>query len=409
MADILVLTPQLPFPAYQGASLRNWHILRGLAERHRVTLLSFLEDNQSNDPALIAPLLALCREVKTVPVPRRSLGRRATQLVTGRLPDMGHRLHSAEFNESLAQLLASRQFDVVQIEGIELARALTIARAIAPQSKVVFDNHNAETELQRRAFLTDLPYPARWPAAVYSFIQTSRLRRFERWICQEADAVTAVSQADRHHLQTLIPGLGITVIPNSLDVQAIQTGVDEVDPVPTDLLFSGKMDYRPNIDAVLWFAETIWPQLVAARPQTTWHIVGQKPHARLEATGRLPGVTLTGWVPGVEPYLAGATVYIMPFRLGSGTRLKLIEAMAAGKAIVSTAAGAEGFAVRHDQELLLAADAEGFATAVAHLLAHPNERARLGQAARRFAQQYDWRHVTPAFDEVYERISRKAP
>jgi polysaccharide biosynthesis protein PslH len=404
MADILVLTPQLPYPAYQGASLRNWHILRGLAERHRVTLLSFREDNQSSDPALIAPLLELCQVVRTAPVPQRRLGHRVRQLLTGRLPDMGHRLHSPEFNEALAQLLTSRQFDVVQIEGIELARALTIVRALSPQSKVLFDNHNAETELQRRAFLTDLPNPARWPAAVYSLVQTGRLRRFERWICTAADAVTAVSQTDRRHLQSLLPGREIAVIPNCLDIEEIRARLDQVVPVATDLLFSGKMDYRPNIDAVLWFAEAIWPRIIAERPQATWHIVGQKPHPRLEAVGRLPGVTITGWVADVEPYLAGATVYIMPFRLGSGTRLKLIEAMAAGKAIVSTFAGAEGFAVRPGEELLLKEDATGFATAVLHLLNHADERARLGQAAYQFARQYDWRQVTPAFDKVYQRL-----
>jgi glycosyltransferase involved in cell wall biosynthesis len=171
-----------------------------------------------------------------------------------------------------------------------------------------------------------------------------------------------------------------------------------------DLVFIGKMDYRPNVDAVLWFVDEVWPGIVAERPSATFAIVGQKPHPRLERLRGVPGVTLTGWVESVTPYLLGASVFIMPFRIGSGTRLKLIEAMAAAKAIVSTPIGAEGFAVRDGQELLLAETAEEMGTAVRHLLNHPQERQQLGQNARQFAQQYDWRQVIPRFDVLYQSL-----
>ena len=164
------------------------------------------------------------------------------------------------------------------------------------------------------------------------------------------------------------------------------------------------MDYRPNVDAVLWFADAVWPGIRAQKPEATFAIVGQKPHARLERLRDVPGITLTGWVDSVRPYLLGAGVFIMPFRIGSGTRLKLIEAMAVGKAIVSTSIGAEGFAVRDGHALLLADTAAEMGTAVLHLLAHPAERERLGQNARQFAQQYDWRQVIPRFDELYRQL-----
>jgi glycosyltransferase involved in cell wall biosynthesis len=167
------------------------------------------------------------------------------------------------------------------------------------------------------------------------------------------------------------------------------------------------MDYRPNIDAVLWFADAVWPKIVGERPSTTWAIVGQKPHARLERLRELPGVTVTGWVESVRPYLAGAGVYVMPFRVGSGTRLKLIEAMASGLAIVSTAVGAEGFPVQSGREIVLADGAEEMGTAVLHLLNHPEERARIGRNAIQFAQKYDWRVVIPAFAAIYDRLLGK--
>ena len=396
---ILILTPQLPYPPQQGTSLRNYHIIRGLAQRHEVTLLSFLEENQTADPAAIAPLQALCHKIETVAVPKRSMLSRLWQLVSSRLPDMAHRLYSPVFEIALRKVLAGNQFDVVQVEGIELARYIKLIR-IDSNARLVFDDHNAETELQRRNFLTDLYIPRRWVAAAYSWVQVGRLRRFERWACETVDAVVAVSETDRMHLQSLLSTLQspIAVIPNSIDVQAYQ---EVVEPEAYDLVFSGKMDYRPNVDGVLWFAEEVWPLICAERPSTTWVIVGQKPHARLESLRGLPGVTITGWVEQVQPYLAGAQVIVMPFRVGSGTRLKLIEAMATGKAVVSTPVGAEGFPVQHGRELLLAEGAVEMATAVVSLLNHPQKQIQLGRAAQQFAQQYDWRQVVPLFEESY--------
>ncbi|MCP5094045.1 MAG: glycosyltransferase [Chloroflexi bacterium] len=407
MANILILTPQLPYPAHQGTSLRNFHIIRGLAETHDVTLLSFLEPNQTADVEKIRPLHTLCTNIHTIPVPQRSTAKRLMQLAVTRRPDMAHRLFSRAFNAKLRQLLQETAFDIVQIEGIELARTIEEIRVVGPLSKILFDDHNAETELQRRNFLTDLRVPKRWPAAVYSWFQVRRLRRFERWACEVADAVTAVSDTDRRHLQTLLGDKAsntnkITVIPNSIDVRQYQAL--STDPISFDLLFSGKMDYRPNVDAVLWFAEEVWPRILQKRPSTTWAIVGQKPHARLAPLNQLPGVTITGWVDSVLPYLHGAKIPIMPFRIGSGTRLKIVESMAVGKAIVSTSVGAEGFGVQHERDLLLADSANGFATAVLRLLENPTERARFGQSAQQFAKNYDWRQVIPIFTEIYRNL-----
>jgi glycosyltransferase involved in cell wall biosynthesis len=407
---ILILTPQLPYPPHQGTSLRNYHIIRGLARRHQITLLSLLEAGQTADAETIAPLLDLCVAVETVPAPARSRGRRLWQLAATRRPDMDQRLHSPLFNVALRDLLSRNRFDVVQVEGIELARAMAIIRIVTPRSKILFDDHNAETALQRRALLADLTNPGRWPAAAYSWLQIGRLRRFERWACRQADWVTAVSEADRRHLLALLPSLRtkITVVPNCIDVQQFQSGpavAEERDGAfAYDLLFTGKMDYRPNVDAVLWFADEVWPRIRQQRPQTTWAIVGQKPHSRLQRVRELADVTVTGWVESVQPYLAGAAVYVMPLRVGSGTRLKLIEAMAAGKAVVSTPIGAEGFPVQHERQVLLAATPAETATAVLRLLDQPEERQRLGEAAQQLAQQYDWRRVIPLFDEVYKQM-----
>lgn len=407
MRRILVMTPELPYPPHQGASLRNFYILKGLAQHHTVSLLSFSDRVASRERIDKGPLPGLLESISIEATPRRSRRERLLRLLTSREPDMAYRLASNPFTVRLRSLLQDQAFDIVQIEGLELAYTLPIIRSLSPRSSILFDNHNAETALQRRAFLTDLQSPARWPLALYSWAQVGRLERFERWICGQADAVTAVSEADRRALAVLVPEQSITVIPNCIDVSSY---VDvPSDNVPAfDLVFSGKMDYRPNVDAVLWFAHAVWPRIREARPETTLGIVGQKPHQRLDALRDAPGITITGWVEQVQPYLAGATVFVMPFRMGSGTRLKLIEALAAGKPVVSTTLGAEGFGLRSGQGLLLADTPNEFATAVLTLLTQPEQRARLAAAGRQIAHRYDWRQVVPRFEEVHEAMLRGA-
>ncbi len=408
MAKILILTPQLPYPPQQGTSLRNYHIIQGLAAQHEITLLSFLEDNQTAVPTQIAPLADKCQRIETVPVPSRSAGTRLRQLVTTRLPDMAHRLASPVFTSRLRQLLTESDVDIVQIEGIELAHTIDVVR-IANKSgqnkiNIVFDDHNAETELQRRNMYTDWRQPRRWLAAAYSGVQVGRLRSYECWAGEQADWVTAVSETDKKHLQALGFQTPVTVIPNCIDTSAYAPPPDGPSENVYDLVFSGKMDYRPNVDAVLWFADAVWPMIKAARPSATWAIVGQKPHPRLNRLRQVAGITITGWVADIRPYLFGAQVFIMPLRVGSGTRLKLIEAFAAGKAVVSTQVGAEGFPVTHGQELIVADSAQAMGTAVVRLLENPQERTHLSRAAQQFAAHYDWRVIVPQFNQIYANL-----
>lgn len=391
--SILLLTPQLPWPLHQGTTLRNFHIVQGLAQRNRVVLLSFCDDETAD----MGPLVELCDEIVTVPTPSRSIGRRLWQLATSRLPDLAHRLADLAFDLALDDLLTTQTFDVVQIEGLELAGRITLVRAAAPHVRIVFDAHNAETALQRSALRTDWRAPQRWPAALYSLVQIGRLRRFEAWVCRAADAVTAVSADDAATLHALgAPTLPI-VIPNCIDVTAYSASGE----APAhDVVFVGKLDYRPNVDAALWFADAVWPLIRRERPHATAAIVGQKPHPRLERLRQIPGLQLTGWVPDVQPYLRGAGVVALPLRMGGGTRLKLIEALAAGRPIVSTTVGAAGFPVQDGVHLRLADDPAAFAAAVLHLLGDPVAAHTLAARGRAFAAQYDWRVVTPRFETV---------
>jgi glycosyltransferase involved in cell wall biosynthesis len=336
-----------------------------------------------------------------VHLPERTLRDRLRDLFTTRQPDMALRLASEPYAERLSAWLAREFFDVVQIGGIEMAPYLDTVKTARPRPLIIFDNLNCEYVLQRRAFLTDLRVPARWPGAAYSFVQWQRLRRYEAQICRHADRVLAVSDVDAEMLRELVPGLEVTVVPNGVDTQAYSPTASHPHTSPT-LVFTGTMDFRPNVDAVLWFVQKVWPQVRAQVPEAHFFVVGQRPHRRLDRLRGDPTITLTGWVDDARPYIAQATVYIAPLRIGGGTRLKLLEAMATGKPVVATRLGAEGYPVTDEQELLLADTPSAFAGAVVALLRAPERRAELGRAARVFVEQrYDWRAIVPQLEAVY--------
>jgi sugar transferase (PEP-CTERM/EpsH1 system associated) len=398
---VLFLTPQVPYPPQQGAALRNWGLISGLATRHEVEILSFLSPGQSLDQA--DPLRAVCR-IETVPLAVRTFRDRLRSMLTTREPDMALRLASELYAQRLADWLARESFDVVHVGGIEMAPYLGVLEAARPRPLVVFDNLNCEYLLQQRAFLTDLRAPARWPGAAYSFVQWRRLRRYEAQVCRRADRVLAVSGADAAALRKLVLGLDVAVVPNGVDTQVYrpETPIPKPQISKDALVFTGTMDFRPNVDAVLWFARKVLSRVRVQVPEAHFLVVGQRPHRRLDELRGAPAVALTGWVEDARPYIAQAAVYVAPLRIGGGTRLKLLEAMAMGKPVVATRLGAEGYPVTDGRELLLADTPADFAAAVVALLRAPERRVELGRVARAFVeQQYDWRAIVPRVEAVY--------
>jgi glycosyltransferase involved in cell wall biosynthesis len=168
------------------------------------------------------------------------------------------------------------------------------------------------------------------------------------------------------------------------------------------LVFTGKMDYRPNVDAALWFAAEILPRVRGAHREVEFHVVGQQPAPALLRLDGREGVAIAGAVADTRPHIAGAAVYVAPLRMGGGTRFKVLEAFALARPVVSTPLGAEGFAVASERELLLAGDAGTFAGAVVRLLSEPRLATRLGLAGQRFArEQHDWSVILPRLLDVY--------
>jgi len=393
--NCLIITASLPYPPASGGALRAYGILHGLHEAgHMLTLLTF-HDGRS-DP-MQTPLATLCQQIITVATPTRTRSARLRDLVFTREADIARRLYSAEFVAALTDLLTHHTFDLIQFEGIEVAGYLLVAKRLAPQARLCFDNFNAEAELQRLIARRDGRTPRRWPAAVYSTLQSRRINQFEGDLCRTADDVIAVSDEDAALLRPYTPTGRITVVPSGIFVDQYEHGERTALP-PHALVFTGKMDYRPNVDAVLWFADEILPLL----PDAHLVIVGQQPSARVQALTAHERVQVTGAVASVLPYLQGAAVYIAPLRMGSGTRLKLLEAMAARCAIVATPLAASGLSAAAKAAMCIAESPHEFTRAINKLLHDADKRHSLGEQAHEIVrQQYDWSVLIPRLLEVY--------
>jgi sugar transferase (PEP-CTERM/EpsH1 system associated) len=418
---ILFLTPQLPYPPMQGATLRNFYLIRETAKRHEVSLLTFTQTGDA--PIADSPLQQLCRELMAIPAPMpRPLWQRAWSSLASPSPDMALRLASKLFSHALLDWTLREHFDVIQVEGIELAAygimlnffwqfARQTTQRKPQASCLVFDDHNAEYVLQRSAFQADARQITRWHGALYSLVQWRKLIGYERRALGAHAATIAVSEADQRALQPLAPDKKIVVVSNGIDTQEYTLAIASRQTAPLamtttcDLVFTGKMDYRPNIDAALWFADEIFPLVRARAPQAQFVVVGQQPHPRVQALAQRDGIVLTGRVDDVRPYIVRAAVYVSPLRMGGGTRFKALQAMALGAPLVSTTLGCEGLAVQNEREALLADTPLDFANAIVRLLNDaPLRRQLRAQARKLVVEQYDWSRITPRLEELYAEL-----
>lgn len=395
---LLFVCPGLPYPPRKGAALRTWAFVRHLARRHEVSLLSFA------DAAAAAELRDVCRRIVTVPMPRRSLARRLATVGGSPKPDMFWRLRSPRFGRALDAWLGSAAFDAVIFESLEMA---PYHRRLPGSPPAVLDELNAEYVLQRRAALNDLRSPGRWVGGAYSLLQWLELRRWEAATLRRFDRVVAVSEDDARALRA-IARIEPAVVPNGVEIAAfaeVFRARQACETYPPGLLFVGTLDFRPNVDALVWFVREIWPRLHAARPDLRFRIVGASPSSTVRRLGEVAGVEVVGPVEDVRPFLAEAAVYVLPMRIGGGIRLKLLEAMAAGVPVVTTAMGAEGVPVT-EQHVALADTPPAFADTALRLLADPGlARSQASHAHALAAARYDWAGIAAGLEGVLEGLT----
>jgi glycosyltransferase involved in cell wall biosynthesis len=244
-------------------------------------------------------------------------------------------------------------------------------------------------------------FEVKWRDRVVSRIEYAKMRRFEPEQTRRFHHVIAVSEADRDAMSTMVDPSHISVVPTGVDLSKYRYD-PESRPCGPLVVFTGSMDWEANIDGVEFFCKEIWPLVLAKAPEAHFRIVGRDPHSRVKRLAS-DSVAVTGTVPSVVDHLREAAVFVVPLRIGGGTRIKIYEGMAMGKATVSTTVGAEGLDVRHGRDILLEDTASGFAGAIVTFLQNEEVRRRYEAAAAATARKYDWSVITQRFVDVLHK------
>jgi len=385
-------------PPDTGGKIRSYSILRELARSHSVTFFSFYAEH-SGDVHL--ELARVFDRVECMPLKlpaRKSLAeiRNWAWHSLSSDPYAIRKYCRPEVAARLRRLLQEESFDIILCDFLVAAGVIPWDQ---PGSKVLFA-HNVEALLAKRQYQTATN--TLWRALCWREWRTTAAA--ERHYLALADHVLAVSETDRDFFLQYLDPDKVSVVPTGVDIEYFQptAGPEQ----PNSLIFTGSMDWMPNEDGIIHFREQILPLIRRRLPDVSLWIVGRDPPARLQAlAAEEKNVRLTGRVEDIRPYLARGAVCIVPLRVGSGTRLKIFEAMAMGKAVVSTTLGAEGLPVRHGMNILLADEPRDFAAAVVTLLSDPAGRAALGAAARTLVERnYSWARVAADFSAILARV-----
>jgi len=399
---ILYLMSSFPYPAYGGGALRIMGLLNGAASAgHDLSILSF-----GKEPPTDTPVHDIASHIQVIPAPHRRKQDRLKTLLLSRQADMQRRSWDTAYVQALTELLTQQSFDIVQLQSLEMGIYWETIRTVQPTAKIIYDAYNAEAELQKMVFQTDRQHLKRLPIAVYSWMQWQRLIRFEMALCQAVDGVLTVSQDDHDILQSGAGDTPIWVVNNGITVQDYATEpLSNVEIHQPALVFTGIMDYRPNVDAALWFVEDILPHV--KHKDVRVYLVGNRPSASVQALANHPQVTVTGFVDDVLPYLHQATIFVVPLRVGSGTRLKLLQAMSAQRPIISTSVGAMGLNIKAGRDMLIADNAVAFAASINTLLNQPDQRQQLAKNGRSFVEtHFDWSVISPRLLAAYDATNQ---
>jgi glycosyltransferase involved in cell wall biosynthesis len=306
---------------------------------------------------------------------------------------------SSAMSQKVAEA-ASQPFDLIHADSIHMIGYAELAALAQPKAAVMYNWHNIESEAMRRFGGTTASRAKAWYAA-----QTAaKLEALERRILKTAQGHVVCSEREREALSALASGARIEVVENGVDTAAFR-GIGSASAHSTRLVFVGTMDYFPNVDAVTSFAARVWPRLTKLMPEATLSIVGANPVPEVLALRGISGIEVTGTVPDVRPYYRDALAAIVPLRTGGGTRLKILEAMAAGVPVISTPLGAEGLAATPDRDILIANpdDAECWGRQVRRLV-NGAERSRLTEAAADLVRvRYDWETLGAKLAATYLR------
>lgn len=395
---VLWIVRTCPFPANDGEKLRVYNLLKAVAQQHDVTVLyRVMSADERHGQAELGKFCVGGVHGIEVPRPRGALGKLRWLLpfVISRYPIALCTVFFEPIRKRLADLAARERFDVVQVEHSSLDIYLDHVQ-FPGDPATVLTLHNIDY-IRNERVLQNTPVG---PAKLYHWFNQRRFKPWELQAIRRYDRVIAMSDVDQRILLNDLPGLPVSVVPNGVDARAI--GFQPAPEASEMVIFVASMDSEANHDGAMFFLREIWPLVKLARPAAQLKLVGRGPNAELQAQHNGGDVVVTGKVADVLGYYREAAVAIVPLRSGGGTRLKILEAMAAGAPVVSTTVGAEGLEVTDGHDIFIADTPQAFAAAVLRLLGDLPQRRALQDTARRLVEtRYDWALIGQQQDHVY--------
>jgi sugar transferase (PEP-CTERM/EpsH1 system associated) len=396
---ILWVNTHFLHPPTRGGQIRTLEMLRRLHQRHEIHYLGLQED--PNNLEAVPRSVEYCSKAYAIPhkLPARmslAFGGQAVMNLFSSEPLAVARYRSAEALRTVADLQQREHFDRI------ICDFLFSVPNIPVLEQAVLFAHNVETTIWRRHVEV-----ARGPLQRAFFRREARrMETYERGVCQRVSHVVAVSPEDSDRMRRMFNIEHVSAIPTGVDVDYFRPPESRIPaPAPANLVFVGSMDWLPNIDGASWFVNEILPLIRRRIPHCSLVIAGRRPTRRvLDLARDHPGITVTGTVDDIRPYLWGSSAAVVPLRIGGGTRLKIFEAMAAGIPIVSTSVGAEGLPLSEGEHILIADSAQAFADRCLDLLENPDLRSRVAESAlETVSARFSWEHVAACFEQILEK------
>jgi glycosyltransferase involved in cell wall biosynthesis len=392
--NVLIVDEEIPWPLNTGKRIRTYNLLQRLQKVHTVTYLCYGDQDGE---------LPDCPNVTLITLPSPIVEQKGLLFYRSLLlnlmspkPYIVDRHFSSAFENKALSLAASNHFDLVHCEWTPYTENI---RTLIGRIPSVLSAHNVEAQIWDRYYVSE----ANLLKKIYIYFQWQKLIQYEASSSRNYTEVSVVSDPDREFFVEHYECKRVTVVPNGVDERYF-TPLN-ADIKPGSMVFTGSMDWRPNQDGVKYFIEEIFPIIRMQIPAAIFTVVGRKPPQWLVRLAEsVPGVMVTGTVDDVRPYIAGSMLYVVPLRVGGGSRLKILEAMAMGKVVLSTIVGAEGLDVEEGKQILLRNSPHDFADAACAVLNDPSGFSEYGKAGRALIlESYTWDSIAKLMDDVWER------
>jgi polysaccharide biosynthesis protein PslH len=399
---VLWITTQFPC-LRSGAQVRQFHLLRNLSQSHEIILLSLISPSESQEVKTLTDygITVFTEAYEPPPAQNKWINRFRSyaQVILDPKPNFSQTFPIHLLIKRVPEILDRYKPQVVNLESLYVGALRSVIR----EAPVILVDHNVEY----KNYLRQVDHIHSVLRKAAGRIEAAKLRAWERSVIRRCAATVAVSEEDALEIRWLSPGASVFIVPNGVDCASFIPPSGEENQ-RKDLIFFGNLGYQPNVDGIHYFARDIFPHICRQHPDVNVKIIGLNAPGSVIDLGQQPGIEFIGYVKDVRPYLWDSLVSVVPVRSGGGTRLKILESLAAGCAVVTTTVGVEGLALVDNQAVLIADEPEQFSASVNRLLDHPNLACGLVENGRKVLnEKYDWDPVTAAMNQVLQAVARQ--